>query len=111
MTERMDNVPRVGLARLRRAMENQMALGGGEFHLPFSDVEVILREAEEERGVLSSIPQNVGAEPEHYRGDGVVTCSRALRSMFEGWERAGYRVSGLAKYWAGVAFKYIWRFP
>ena len=45
--------------------------------------------------------------PEHYRGDGVVLCSRAMRSMTAPWEN----VPPFCAYWAVTAFKYLWRFP
>ena len=50
--------------------------------------------------------------PGHYRGDGTVSCSRAMRSMLTGWEdHAGEPVPLACAYWAATAFKYLWRFP
>ena len=45
--------------------------------------------------------------PGHYRGDGTVSCSRAMRSMLAPWED----VPLACAYWAVTAFKYLWRFP
>lgn len=45
--------------------------------------------------------------PEHYRGDGTVSCSRAMRSMLAPWEN----VPPFCVFWAATAFKYLWRFP
>ena len=50
--------------------------------------------------------------PGHYKGDGIVSCSRAMRSMLTGWEvHAGEPVPLACAYWAVTAFKYLWRFP
>ena len=50
--------------------------------------------------------------PGHYRGDGIVSCSRAMRSMCDGWEDFDETPVPLAcAYWAATAFKYLWRFP
>ena len=110
-----------GHNRLAQAVENQRSAGEGCFSLPYDEIDEIVAEQKEELvgyqsaySELRTLKEDLGTtdnEPGHYQGDGLVTCSRALRSMFDGWERAGFRVSGLAKYWAGVAFKYIWRFP
>lgn len=112
-----------GHNRLVQAVENQKSAGEGCFSLPFDEIDGILSEEKEEIVGYQKVEQSyrklrddlglesADSEPYHYRGDGTVTCSRALRSMFVGWEKTGMRVSGLAKYWAGVAFKYIWRFP
>ncbi len=45
--------------------------------------------------------------PSHYEGDGIVSCSRAMRSMLSAWER----VPNECAYWATTSFKYLWRFP
>ncbi len=45
--------------------------------------------------------------PSHYEGDGIVSCSRAMRSMLSAWERVPCECA----YWATTGFKYLWRFP
>lgn len=45
--------------------------------------------------------------PRHYRGDGYVTCSRALESC-ESQEKV-VEPSRMAFYWWACAFKYVWR--
>ena len=47
--------------------------------------------------------------PGHYAGDGEVDCKRAVRSMAEGYDRAGVRIE--AAYWSIAALKYLWRWP
>lgn len=44
--------------------------------------------------------------PEHYQGDGSITCSDAMRSMLCPIEG---ELSGMQVYWLGCAFKYVWR--
>lgn len=50
-------------------------------------------------------------EPQRYLGDGQVSCSRAMRSMFCGWDIGCGCGDTESFFWAGQAFKYIWRFP
>ncbi len=50
-------------------------------------------------------------EPQRYLGDGQVTCSRALRSMFCGWDIGCGCGDTESFFWAATAFTYIWRFP
>ncbi len=50
-------------------------------------------------------------EPQRYLGDGQVTCARAMRSMFCGWDIGCGEGDTEAFFWAGTALKYIWRFP
>lgn len=50
---------------------------------------------------------SIGATPEHYRGDGLVTCSRAMESC-ESQEKV-VEPSRMAFYWWACAFKYEWR--
>lgn len=45
--------------------------------------------------------------PKHYRGDGRVTCARALSSAMS--QRSVAPFSGMALYWWCSAFKYVWR--
>ena len=45
-------------------------------------------------------------EPEHYAGDGEVSCMRALKSMV-----ARVSLPAMQIYWWGCAFKYLWRWP
>lgn len=47
--------------------------------------------------------------PEHYRGDGYVTCSRAMKSAISRWPAAIAMRSIMAVWWWCCAFKYIWR--
>lgn len=48
--------------------------------------------------------------PKHYRGDGLVTCSRALHSaMTQEPCRKAELMPVMAAYWWGCAFKYLWR--
>lgn len=49
--------------------------------------------------------QGIEDMPKHYRGDGVVSCQRAMQSMND-----GSKLLPDAAYWRGCAFKYIWRF-
>ncbi len=71
---------------------------------------------------IAELKINLGAceeNPQHYEGDGTVSCARAMRSMLEGWQRGAARgVFALAgcvplgsAYWATAAFKYLWRWP
>lgn len=49
--------------------------------------------------------------PDHYSGDGV-ECMEALRALINAQPVAtpdGARVTEMANYWAGCAFKYMWR--
>lgn len=46
--------------------------------------------------------------PEHYKGDGAISCADALRSMFTPIEDG---LSAMQVYWLGCAFKYVWRWP
>ncbi len=48
-------------------------------------------------------------EPDHYLGDGEVTCSRALASMCAGWDGDDVMKESAVAYWLCSAFKYIWR--
>lgn len=48
-------------------------------------------------------------EPDHYLGDGEVTCSRALASMCAGWDRGDVARESEVAYWFCSALKYIWR--
>ena len=48
--------------------------------------------------------------PGHYRGDGLVTCSRAMHSaMSQEPCRKAELMPVMAVYWWGCAFKYLWR--
>lgn len=48
--------------------------------------------------------------PPHYRGDGLVTCSRAMHSaMSQEPCRKAELMPAMAAYWWGLAFKYLWR--
>lgn len=61
-------------------------------------------------GAWVDAAENSG-EPQRYLGDGQVSCSRALRSMFCGWDIGCGCGDTESFFWAGQAFKYIWRFP
>lgn len=50
---------------------------------------------------------SIEATPEHYRGDGFVTCRRAMESC-ESQEKV-VDPSRMAFYWWACAFKYVWR--
>lgn len=50
-------------------------------------------------------------EPQRYMGDGQVTCARAMRSMFCGWDIGCGAGDTEAFFWAATALKYVWRFP
>jgi hypothetical protein len=109
-----------GVARLRAIVRNQSDLGEREVVIPLEDAMDLLDELEEEaaewRARYSNLCASLGMtddNPEHYRGDGVVSCSRAMRSMLAGWEmtRDGGGVPLACAYWAATAFKYLWRFP
>ena len=48
--------------------------------------------------------------PRHYRGDGLVICSRAMHSaMTQETCRKAEPMPVMAAYWWGCAFKYLWR--
>ena len=116
------------LARLRAVINNQADAGGDDVLIPLSDARGILgeindelaepderatqehEEASEYRRLYTELKVDLGMteeNPEHYRGDGIVSCSRAMRSMLTGWENVPLSCA----YWAVTAFKYIWRFP
>ncbi len=47
--------------------------------------------------------------PEHYRGDGFITCSRAMRAALDRWPAATALRCTMAVWWWCCAFKYVWR--
>lgn len=47
--------------------------------------------------------------PYHYRGDGFITASRAMRSAISRWPAAIADGSVMAVWWWCCAFKYVWR--
>lgn len=47
--------------------------------------------------------------PEHYRGDGYITCSRAMKSALAMWPVALAMCSTMSIWWWCCAFKYLWR--
>lgn len=117
-----------GTARLRAIVQNQSDLGEREVVIPLEDAMDLLAELKEEtsrneiaaaakwRALYSDLRVELGMtdeNPGHYQGDGVVSCSRAMRSMLAGWEatRDGGSVPLACVYWAVTAFKYLWRFP
>lgn len=117
-----------GLARLRAIVQNQSDLGEACLTLDIADAERLLDELDEEirrneiaaaakwHARYSDLRVELGMtdeNPGHYQGDGVVSCSRAMRSMLAGWEatRDGGSVPLACVYWAVTAFKYLWRFP
>ncbi len=118
--------PIKGAARLRAAVENQADAGETCFMLPLADARKLAAECGEElefqRGQIRDAFKlyydlkidlgDVEENPEHYEGDGVVSCSRAMRSMCDGWEYSAEEPVPLScAYWAVTAFKYLWRFP
>ena len=77
-------------------------------HLAAEQVKLV--EASEYRRLHTELKVDLGMteeNPGHYRGDGIVSCSRAMRSMLAPWEN----VPLACAYWAATAFKYLWRFP
>lgn len=80
----------------------------------FTDRAIDLNVAKEWLKYLSSIradmegERNEAAEecPEHYRGDGFITCEDAMESMLE-----GVQVRGIVARWWADALKYVWRWP
>ncbi len=46
--------------------------------------------------------------PEHYRGDGAISCADAMESMVN---PAADMLSGMQIYWWLSAAKYVWRWP
>ena len=121
------------LARLRAVIQNQADAGENDVRIPLSDALGILGEINDEeeelderatqeheeavecRRLYSELKADLGMteeNPEHYRGDGIVSCSRAMRSMLTGWEVLDGELVPLAcAYWTVSAFKYLWRFP
>ena len=121
------------LARLRAVINNQADAGKNDVLIPLSDALDILGEINDELGELderatreheeaseyrrqyAELKVDLGMteeNPEHYRGDGIVSCSRAMRSMLTGWEILdGELVPLSCAYWTVTAFKYLWRFP
>lgn len=47
--------------------------------------------------------------PEHYRGDGFITCSRAMKAALGRWPAATAPYCTMAVWWWCCAFKYVWR--
>lgn len=47
--------------------------------------------------------------PEHYRGNGFITCSRAMKSALGRWPAATALCCTMAVWWWCCAFKYVWR--
>lgn len=47
--------------------------------------------------------------PERYRGDGFITCSRAMKSALSMWPAAMALCSTMSVWWWCCAFKYLWR--
>ena len=116
------------LARLRAVIQNQADAGESDVLIPLSDALDILGEINDElielderatqeheevveyRRLYSELKVDLGMteeNPGHYRGDGIVSCSRAMRSMLAPWEN----VPLACAYWSTTAFKYLWRFP
>lgn len=110
-----------GAARLRRAIENQDSLGAQDFSLDMGAAYELLHEVEQEAGrgrdairELTALKIDLGwtdETPEHYIGDGKVSCQRALLSMSMGWAAADTVPPFISMFWATTAFKYIWRLP
>lgn len=73
------------------------------------DVEHRLREAEDSLLCFSGSDdlESIRRTPAHYKGDGYVTCSRAMESA----NAQGHILepSRMAFYWWACAFKYVWR--
>ena len=104
------------LARLRAVINNQADAGESDVLIPLSDALGILGEldelveASEYRRQYTELKVDLGMteeNPEHYRGDGIVSCSRAMRSMLAPWGNVPLSCA----YWAVTALKYLWRFP
>ena len=116
------------LARLRAVINNQADAGENDVLIPLSDALDILGEINDElielderatqeheevveyRRLYSELKVDLGMteeNPGHYRGDGIVSCSRAMRSMYAPWGNVPISCS----YWAVTALKYLWRFP
>ena len=113
------------LARLRAVIQNQADAGESSVLIPLSDALDILGEINDEldasvarenetadacRRLYVDLELDLGLteeNPAHYKGDGTVSCSRAMRSMTAPWEN----VPPFCAYWAVTAFKYLWRFP
>lgn len=110
-----------GAARLRRAIEAQDGHGAQELRLDMGAAYEILHEVEEEVGrgrdaanewlALRLDLDWTDETPEHYEGDGTVSCQRAIRSMCHGWDQAIDQPTSEQAAWAVNAFKYIWRWP
>ena len=49
--------------------------------------------------------------PNHYIGDGEITCADAMRSMACNYDNAKLIVSPMMLWWWLCAFKYVWRWP
>lgn len=47
--------------------------------------------------------------PDHYKGDGFITASRAMRSAISRWPAAFVMCCTMAVWWWCCAFKYMWR--
>lgn len=62
--------------------------------------------------VTDSQQRHVEGVPRHYRGDGKITCSDAMRSMMRHGEVKGLkskRLTPTAIMWWALAFRYLWR--
>lgn len=111
------NEEKKGTARLRAIVQNHADLGERDVVLPLEDALDLLEEVKQdvgrERLETAKLRANLGMgdeNPEHYKGDGIVSCARAMRSMLAGWGR-GDDVPFECAYWATCALKYLWRFP
>ncbi len=73
------------------------------------DVEHRLKEAEDSLLCFSGSDdlESVSRTPAHYKGDGYVTCRRAMESANAQGHIA--EPTQMAFYWWGCAFKYVWR--
>lgn len=47
--------------------------------------------------------------PNHYMGDGTITCADAMASMYEQVNNIKCERDPMTIYWWGCAFKYLWR--
>lgn len=56
-----------------------------------------------------TLTRDAGWCPEHYRGDGFITCSRAMKAALGRWPAATAPCCTMAVWWWCCAFKYVWR--
>lgn len=94
--------------RLQKVTADHLRKARTDLHNAHEDVEHAERLLSRWSGNETSFERQ--RTPEHYRGDGLVTCSRAMHSaMSQEMCASAELMPAMAVYWWGLAFKYVWR--